>query len=79
MIEPQQRGVEDKADTALIVLCVIVPIVGLILWALKRNETPKAAGAYGKAALIAFCVKTALVLFIYLVIAAIIGSYMSYV
>ncbi len=77
--ELRQEKTADKADAALIVLCVIFPIVGLILWALKKEETPKAAGAYGKAALISFCVEIGVTLFIYLVIAAIIGSFMSYI
>ena len=78
-MESRQENAVDKADAALIVLCVIFPIVGLILWALKRDETPKAAGSYGKAALISFCVEIALALFLYLALAAIIGSLMSYV
>jgi len=43
---------KDEADTGLIILSVIIPIIGLVLWALKNNETPNAAKAYGTAALI---------------------------
>lgn len=49
--EPQR----DEADTGLLVLCIIIPIVGFILWALKYQETPKAAKTYGVAALIVCC------------------------
>lgn len=43
---------KDEADTGLLVLCIIIPVVGFILWALKYQETPKAAKTYGIAALI---------------------------
>lgn len=46
---------EDKADAALVVLCVLFPLVGLILWAIKHDESPHAAATYGKAALITVC------------------------
>ncbi len=45
---------KDKANAGLVILCVLFPIVGLILWAVTRDETPQAASTYGKAALISF-------------------------
>ena len=43
---------KDEADTGLLVLSIIIPVVGFILWALKSKDTPKAAKTYGMAALI---------------------------
>ena len=57
--------VEDKADTALIVLCVLFPVVGLILWAIKNSDSPKAARTYGITALIAVGVEIIIGAFIY--------------
>lgn len=70
---PVYNAPADKADAALVVLCVLFPIVGLVLWAVKRDESPVAARSYGKAALISFCVCTALIVLLYAVIFAYIG------
>lgn len=37
---------EDKASAGFIVLSIFIPIAGIILWAVKHNETPKAAKTY---------------------------------
>lgn len=46
----------DKAQTGLKVLCFFLPIVGLILYLVKKDETPNAAKSYGIAAIIGFAV-----------------------
>ncbi|MGN0005042.1 MAG: hypothetical protein ACI37Z_03630 [Candidatus Gastranaerophilaceae bacterium] len=43
---------EDKANVGLVILSVFIPIVGIILWAVKKKETPHAAKSYGLAGLI---------------------------
>lgn len=65
---------EDKADAALIVLSVLFPIVGIILWALKNADTPKAARTYGIAALITCAVGVVLAVFV----SVCIGGALSY-
>ncbi len=59
----------DKASAGLIVVSVLFPIVGLILWIVKHDSTPNAAKAYGTAALISFIIS--------LVISIISWSYIS--
>lgn len=65
---------EDKADVALVVLCVLFPLVGLILWAIKHDESPRAAATYGKAALITVCVEIGLIILLYAVLMAFIAA-----
>lgn len=58
------KVVEDKANVGLIILSIFVPIVGIILWAVKKAEQPKAAKSYGKTALIMIIVNIILTLII---------------
>lgn len=39
--------VSDKASAGLIVLSILFPLVGIILWPVKHKDTPKAAKTYG--------------------------------
>ena len=64
---------EDKANVGLVILSVFIPIVGIILWAVKKKETPKAAKSYGLAGLIVFIVN--FVLSIIISIAMFAGSF----
>lgn len=56
---------KDETDAGLLVLSIIIPIVGFILWMLKHKDTPKAAKTYGMAALIVCGVWIAIQVFIY--------------
>ena len=47
---------EDKAKAGLIVLSILLPIVGVILWPVKHKETPKAAQTYGIAGIVSWIV-----------------------
>jgi len=49
------RG-EDKANVGLIVLSILIPIVGVILWPVNHKETPKAAMTYGLCGIISWVV-----------------------
>ena len=51
---------EDKANTGIVVLSVIFPLVGLIIAAIKRKETPNASKTYATAAIIAWVVSFAI-------------------
>lgn len=51
---------EDKTNVGLVILSVLIPIVGIILWAVKKKETPKAAKSYGLAGLIVIIVNVIL-------------------
>ena len=41
----------DKASVGLCILAVLIPIFGVIYWAIKRKECPKRANACGIAGL----------------------------
>lgn len=56
---------EDKANVGLVILSVFIPIVGIILWAVKKKETPKAAKSYGLAGLIMILVNLVLSIIIF--------------
>ena len=48
------RNEEDKVSVWLCVLAFLIPLFGLIYWAIKREETPKKANAVGITALISW-------------------------
>lgn len=72
--QPSMDYREDKADAALVVLCVLFPIVGLILWAVKHEDSPKAAVTYGKAALITIGIEIGLIILFYAAVATFIAA-----
>lgn len=43
---------EEKANVGLIILSILVPVVGLILYCTQKSDKPKSAKSYGRAALI---------------------------
>lgn len=43
---------EEKANVGLVILSILVPAVGLILYCTQKSDKPKSAKSYGKAALI---------------------------
>ncbi|MBQ9985975.1 MAG: zinc ribbon domain-containing protein [Oscillospiraceae bacterium] len=65
-VKPETETV-DKANTALVVVSVLFPIVGLILGAVQRKTSPNAAKTYATAAIIAWAVSFAIGFFIGLV------------
>lgn len=68
---------KDEADVGLIILSVIVPIIGLVLWVLKNKETPNAAKAYGTAALIVCGVWIALYLLVSILISSAVSGFIQ--
>ena len=44
----------DNLNIALLILSIIIPIVGIILWPLKHKETPNSARIYGIAGIVAW-------------------------
>ncbi len=46
----------EEASIGLCFLSFFLPLVGLILWAVKRNEEPMAAKKYLKLAIISWCI-----------------------
>lgn len=56
---------EDKANVGLVILSVFIPIVGIVLWAIKKKETPKAAKSYGLSSLITMIVYFVLCIIIF--------------
>lgn len=49
-----QNGKEDKANIGLIILSVLFPIVGVILWPVMHGKSPKAARTYGITGIVAW-------------------------
>ncbi len=45
---------QDKANVGLLILSILLPLVGIILWPVKHKETPKAAMTYGIVAICAW-------------------------
>ena len=49
--------IEEKTDVLLVIVSVIFPLIGLIIYLVKRDDSPKTAKACGLGALIAFIIK----------------------
>ena len=47
---------EDKVNVGLIILSILIPIAGVILWPVKHKKTPKAARIYGLTGITAWAV-----------------------
>ncbi len=52
----KENVVEDKANAGLVILSILIPIVGVILWPVKHGKTPKAALTYGLCGIISWVV-----------------------
>lgn len=50
------NGGADEINPGFMILSILIPLVGIILWPVKHKETPKAAKAYGLAGIISFIV-----------------------
>ena len=47
-------SVEDTVSIGLLILSIVIPIVGVLLWPIKHKSTPKAAKVYGLAGIAAW-------------------------
>lgn len=56
---------DDTKSAGLIILSVLIPLFGIIYWAVKAKETPKRAKACGVAGLISWGVSLVLCIIIY--------------
>ena len=72
MVEDVQKKSEatDEVNAGLVILSVLLPIFGIIYWAVVHKETPKKGKACGVAALITVGVT----MLIYIIIAIIVAS-----
>lgn len=52
-----QPETEDKANVGLVILSVLIPLVGFILFLSTKDANPKSAKSYGKGALISFIIR----------------------
>lgn len=68
---------EEKANVGLAVLSFFFPIVGLIIYLVKKDDKPKTAKLCGKCALISFIFNIVLVI-ISNVLAAVVGTSLYY-
>ncbi len=76
--QPYQQPQEpDVPSTGLKVLCFFIPLAGLILFLINNKEKPVSAKAYGKMALIGWCVSFAVSL-VFGIIGGVAGATMGY-
>ena len=52
--EPKKAPVEEKANVGLCILSFIIPLFGIIYWAVMNSEQPKTAKACGITALVSW-------------------------
>ena len=64
---------QDKANGWLILLCVLIPLIGLVLYFVYKDTEPRAAKSYGRSSLISFLI--GLVIFIIMVVFAFLAFY----
>ena len=69
-----KTAVDDAPSTAFAVLGFFIPIVGLILYLVNKDNSPKKAHSAGKGALIGFFVSLGLSILYGAVVGSMIGS-----
>lgn len=52
----KQKAVEDKVTVGKLIISILVPVAGVILWPVKHSETPNAARCYGIVGIIAWVI-----------------------
>ena len=72
--EPAKPAEEDKASVGLCILSVLIPLFGIIYWAVKHKATPKKAKACGIAAIISWVAGFALSMFSSILMMGALGS-----
>ena len=72
--EPAKPAEEDKASVGLCVLSVLIPLFGIIYWAVKHKATPKKAKACGIAAIISWVASFVFSMIYSVVIVGMLGS-----
>lgn len=70
---PQQPVKVDEPSIWLRVACFFIPLLGLIMFLVERDERPKCAKAYGMAALISIILQVVFVILIYILIFVVFG------
>ncbi len=70
------NGEEDAPNMGFAVLGFFIPLVGLILYLVNKDKTPKKAKSAGKGALIGFCVGLVLSILYGILLGSILGSMM---
>ena len=68
----------DAPNAGFAVLGFFIPIVGLILYLVNKDKTPKKAKSAGKGALIGFCVSMALSIVYGIIVGSLLGTMGSY-
>ena len=72
---PQKTETEaDAPNMGFAVLGFFIPLVGLILYLVWKDKTPKKAKSAGKGALIGFCVSVAFWIIYAVILGSLIGS-----
>jgi uncharacterized membrane protein YvbJ len=71
---PAKPAEEDKASAGLCVLSVLIPLFGIIYWAVKHKDTPKKAKACGIAAIISWVAGFVLSMFSSILMMGALGS-----
>ena len=50
----KKKAVEDRVSLGKLIISILVPVAGVILWPVKHKTTPKAARCYGLVGIIAW-------------------------
>lgn len=64
----------DASSFGFALLCFLIPLLGLILWLVWRNELPLRAKSCGKGAIISVIVSVAISILYVIIAAVIVGS-----
>lgn len=77
-VNDKKTNGEDVVNVGLCILAVFIPLFGIIYWALKYKETPKAAKAVGVTAIITMAVSFALGIIISIALASQYSNYYNF-
>ena len=74
MYNPMPPVNEERASPLIVIICILFPIVGLLLWAIKKDDSPRAAKVYGTVSLSTVIILFALVFLVYITIFVLLAS-----
>ena len=70
---PQKPVKVDEPSIWLRIACFFIPVLGLIMYLVERDDRPKCAKSYGMAALISVILQVVFIILIYILVFAIFG------
>ena len=73
-VAPEKKLSKDEKSTGFNVLAFFIPLIGLILWLIWKEDYPIKSKSIGKSALIGFCISIGLSIVTSIIYGSMLGS-----